>query len=424
MVVSAQSQPETFSSIDSLRSAIRSLRSELDSLRLQNDGKLESDQSHLDDMEDRLERRIQALDVKIDAVNRSIAPIVFNPRTTAFLNFAGRLDNQRVIDAAGLSEINDRMFLRTIELDFRAPVDPYADAIVILSVEDEAGTGFAFDAEEAYGLLKRIPILESSPLGVKVKVGRFRAPLGVNNRLHMHDIPWITRPLVVSEFLGTEHGDFFESGFNPVGVNLDFFLPTPIPGTTLEANASVVRSGDIGISRDFRLRQPAYQGRLTLSGDWNSEHLLVIGGSAYRETGLQSTNLFGADLTYRWAPAEQSNRNSFVAGGELFWAQLPSVGASQQHEPFGGFGYLQYQASYFVYLGARYDYVESKIDRHFITKGLSGYISYYTTEFLRFRCGFEHRESVQLDARNLNTALFEVNFVFGSHPTEPYWVNR
>jgi hypothetical protein len=25
---------------------------------------------------------------------------------------------------------------------------------------------------------------------------------------------------------------------------------------------------------------------------------------------------------------------------------------------------------------------------------------------------------------NVNTMLFEINLVFGSHPTEPYWVNK
>ena len=77
-------------------------------------------------------------------------------------------------------------------------------------------------------------LLESAPLGMKLKVGKFRAPFGISNRLHLHDLPWTTRPLVVAKFLGTENGDFFECGFNPVGVDFDFFLPNPFPQSTLE----------------------------------------------------------------------------------------------------------------------------------------------------------------------------------------------
>jgi hypothetical protein len=59
-----------------------------------------------------------------------------------------------------------------------------------------------------------------------------------------------------------------------------------------------------------------------------------------------------------------------------------------------------------------------------ITKSWSAYASYYTTEFLRFRLGFEHRQSDFAEQNDINTILLEINFVFGSHPTEPYWVNR
>jgi hypothetical protein len=43
---------------------------------------------------------------------------------------------------------------------------------------------------------------------------------------------------------------------------------------------------------------------------------------------------------------------------------------------------------------------------------------------LRFRLGVEHAESDvdTLDGRD--TALLEINFIFGSHPVEPYWVNK
>jgi len=296
-----------------------------------------------------------------------------------------------------------------------------------LPLEDQAGKGFAADAEEAYGLIKRLPLLETAPLGVKVKIGRFRAPIGVNNKIHMHDLPWSTRPLVISEYLGTEHGNFFESGFNPTGIDLDFFLPNPISETTLEMNADIVRAGDLGLSGGHAGRQPAYIGHLNFSKDWSNEHLLILGVSTYQENGTESTRLYGADLTYRWAPSEDRESHSFVAGGELFSGDrryTDSLSAQLRSRPFGWYGYIQYQASFWTYLGLRYDWIEDPLDNSQVSRAGALYASYYTTEFLRFRLGFEHRWSDISAWNNTNTGILEVNFVFGSHPTEPYWVNR
>ena len=166
--------------------------------------------------------------------------------------------------------------------------------------------------KEAYGLIKRLPILESAPWGLKVKIGKYRASLGLDNKIHIHDLPWTTRPLIVSRYLGTDHGEFFESGFNPVGMDLDFYLPNPIPGTTLEMNLDAVRAGDIAVSNTNLsmlskpdVRQPAYIGHLNLSKDWNNVSLLTLGASAYEESGDYATRVYGVDLTYKWSPSEE-----------------------------------------------------------------------------------------------------------------------
>ena len=51
---------------------------------------------------------------------------VFNPQITAFGNFLGRIDNQRVYldDDPTLERIDNQMNLREAEFDFRAPIDP------------------------------------------------------------------------------------------------------------------------------------------------------------------------------------------------------------------------------------------------------------------------------------------------------------
>ena len=415
--------------VEELRHEIIRLRTELSLLRSALDSLGVDAADQADRAQERLERKITQLENKIDAISRAGAPTVLNPRTTAFINFAGRADSKTVYDATGTSEISNRPFLRSAELDLQAPVDPYADAVAILSLEDQAGKGYSIDAEEAYGVIKKIPILEEAPLGVKLKIGKFRAPIGTDNKVHMHDLPWTTRPLAVARYLGTEHGDFFESGFNPVGMDLNFFLPSPVPSTTFEMNLDVVRSGDIGLSGSQSSTQPAYIGHLNLSRDWDNEHLLVLGGSVYDAHGANAVRVWNVDLTYKWAPLERRESNSFVAGGELFICSAPSIDSARRgtlQKPLGWFGYAQYQFSYWTYAGVRYDRVKEPSDDRLSTQAYSAYVSYYTTEFLRLRLGFQHLESDVLPSalNNVNSLIFDVNLVFGSHPAEPYWVNR
>ncbi len=419
--------------IGQLRSEVRLLRAELDSLKLSAYNPSADQSDELDRMEERLEKRLQELESKIDAVSRGLAPIAFNPKMVTAINFAARSDNKDVVDPSPEKNvISNRPFLRTVEVELSSAVDPYASAFAVISLENEANSQFGIDAEEAYGLIKRLPILESAPLGLKIKIGKYRASIGTDNKIHIHDLPWTTRPLIVSRYLGTDHGEFFESGFNPVGMDLDFYLPNPISGTTLEMNADVVRAGDIAISNanlpvspltPITVRQPAYIGHLNLSKDWSNEHLLNVGASAYDEGGDYATRAYGVDLTYKWAPAEERESHSVVAGGEALVIDHIDSTLNRIH-PYGWFGYLQYQTSYWLYLGTRYDWIEEPGNTALITRNIGVYASYYTTEFLRFRLGFEHRQSDIVAQNNLNTILLDVNLVFGSHPTEPYWVNK
>jgi hypothetical protein len=422
----SQQLPDTRTKeIEELRKELILLRAQIDSMKMVQ--QLPAANDELESLALRLDRRFQELEKKVDAVARSTAPVVFNPRTTAFLNVAARRDDKLTLNEEGTVDITNRPYLRSVELDVRAPVDPYADAVAILAFEDEAGQGFHVEPEEAYGLIKRLPILETAPLGLKLRVGKYRAPLGVNNRLHMHDLPWTTRPLVVSKLFGTEQGDFFESGYAPVGVDVDFFLPNPIPGSTLEMNLDVVRAGELRVANGHDGGRVAGIARLNLSADWNNEHLFIVGASGYREKGESATTLYGFDVTYKWSPSENRAARSFVAGGEWYVAKHEvddlHVGGSVI-KPSGWFAYGQLQLSYWWYLGVRYDWANEPNDDQIATKALSAYLSYYTTEFLRLRTGVEHRWSNLPGFERLTSFNVEANFVFGSHPIEPYWVNR
>jgi len=356
---------------------------------------------------------------------------VLNPQITAFINGAARVDDRSVMTPGGVA-INDRPFVRTAEFDFRAAADPYVDAVAILSLENEAGQGFSADLEEGYMILKRLPIVESAPLGLKLKLGRYRAPIGNITRLPRHDLRGTPRPLPISRMLGSENGEFFESGFNPVGADAEVILPEFIKGAVMEVNADVVDGGQIAVANGDH-EHPGYLAHYNLFFTVHDTHDFNIGLSGYRENGRHRVSLAAADFLYKWKPLAAGEFRSIVLGGEVFYADrrfaadsdgdgMPDI--DRRTTPLAWFAFAQYQLSWHVYAGARYDHVQDIADDHLTTQVAAGYLTYYTSEFFRFRAGYEHRWSEVPADNNVNSFIAEVNVVFGSHPTEPYWVNR
>jgi hypothetical protein len=392
---------------------------------------LEADVKDLADENKDLRSELDDLKARQAASKPPASLNALNPQITAFLNGAVRKDDTTVVTPGGVP-IDGRPFLRTAEIDFRAAVDPYADAVAILALEDEAGEGFEADLEEGYVVVKRLPIVESAPLGLKLKLGRYRAPIGITNRLHMHDMPWTTRPLPIARLLGTENGEFFESGYNPVGVDAEVILPTIVDGAVMELNADVVDGGDIAISSGAH-NHPGYLAHYNLFFTVGDTHDINLGASGYYEAGARRAGLVAGDFLYKWKPLAAGEFKSFVLGGEVFYADRKfaadtngdgMLDAERHTTPLAWYAFAQYQLSWHVYAGARYDYVQDIADDTLATQVAAGYISYYTSEFLRFRLGYEHRWSEVPADDNVNSVLAEVNVVFGSHPTEPYWVNR
>jgi hypothetical protein len=378
-------------------------------------------QQHDQEMGD-LRDEIDALSAKAPAASGS-GPLqslnVFNPQLTVFGNFFGRLDDQRVVNDAG-APVDDRFWLREAELDFRAAIDPWADGVLILSVGADSPGNFTTEIEEGYFTLKKLPGLDTAPGGLKLEIGRFRPDFGRINKTHDHDLPWMDRPPSFAAYFGTE-------GFKSDGIAGQFFLPSPSENSTLQATLQVVNGGDLPIAADNNAEDPAYIEHVSWFWDVAPGHDVEVGESAYfsrfDQHGNLSTQILGLDATWHWKPYAMGEWRSFLLGGELFSASVEQAGAANSR-PLGWYAWTQYQLSQNVYVGLRYDVHQSLPDDSLTSKQIGAYVTYYTTEFLRFRLGAEHTHSDDPTVNGLNSLLFEINIVFGSHPTEPYWVNK
>jgi hypothetical protein len=363
---------------------------------------------------------VETLEAELAQATRGQAPTaqrenVFNPAITVFANFLARLDDMDVFaeDDPTEPEIDDRFHLREVELDFRAAIDPWADGVVIATLESEVPGEFEATVEEGYVVLKRLPVLDSAPAGLKLKAGRFRPAFGRLNVVHLHDLPQTSYPRALGTFLGGE-------GFIQDGVGAQLFLPSWSESQTLEATLQAVNGGDAPVAGNLDGEDITGVGRLGWFADLGEGHTLDAGASAL--VGDSDHRLYGADLTYQWKPYASGEWRSFLLGGEVFLGDVDQAGLASS--PMGFYAWTQYQLDRNLYLGLRYDWTEELEDAGSETWTLGTYITYYTTEFLRFRVGLEHTESDLDHLDGLDSALLELNTVFGSHPVEPYWVNR
>jgi hypothetical protein len=444
--VAAEERASGPEEIEALRREIQALRDQIRALQarfatLPPDAKEKPDPA----TGDALEKRLAELERELDRLGArageaplpapaSVSPNVFNPTVTVFGNALHRLDDGEIAGDQG--RLDDSFNVREVELDFRAAVDPFADGVLITSFESENPGEFEVGVEEAYVTIKRLPLrlLDEPPLGLKLRVGRFRAETGRMNRLHLHDLPQMTRPLAIEEFFG-------EEGYLGNGLSAQMFLPTPSDAASaLELTAQILTGGGVAIA-DGPAHSAAYVGNLRWFRIFGAAHnldmsLIVHSGRTDPDEKLGARTI-SADFLYKWKPLRRGESRSFLLGGQVLDARrdfladidtdgdgLPDATVKRRTSPLGYFVFSQHQLSRAAYLGVRWDDTGSIDDDSIRRRGVTGYLTWYASEFLRMRFAYEHRMSDLPGEDGRDSFLAELNFVFGAHPPEPFWVNR
>lgn len=364
----------------------------------------------------------------------SVSPNVFNPTVTAVGNGLYRYDDRPVTLEDG--RIDNNFNLREIELDFRAAIDPFADGLIILAFPSELPGEFGVEVEEAFATIKSLPLplFEAPFWGLKLKGGRFRTEVGRINRLHLHDLPQIDRPLVTQELFG-------EDGFIANGLSAQVFLPTLFDEeSAVELTAQLLTGGGVPVA-DGAAQSPGAVANLrwfrTFAQAHNFDLAFLYHFGRTDPDGELSSNTFGVDALYKWKPLRGGDSRSLVLGGQLLYSRRdfleifdedgdgePEVERKATAFPLGYFAFLQYQLTGTTYLGARWDDTATLDNDELRRRAVSGYLTWYPSEFLRFRFGYQHLFGELPQENGRDSAFAELNFIFGAHPPEPFWVNK
>jgi hypothetical protein len=349
------------------------------------------------------------------------AGATINPRIAVTSDFTYVYSSNRKNEAL------NRLDLREVELDIRAAVDPRADAVAIITFERDAENP-VFPDEIASGPDTTIALEEGyiylHDFGVPnltAKVGRFLVKFGRQNQLHLHDLPLYDPPLAQQAFLAPE-------AYGDGGVSMSYLVPPKlVGGQAIELTAEIL-AGEGGASEsavfpgDLTVDSPALNlhalWNLDLGRNWNVEFGgSLLTGRRDADSSLRAT-LYGLDLTFiRRDPTGRFN-NTFIEA-ELIYGDIDTPEGTQN--AWGGYAMVQQQINRDWYIGMRADYTQNPNDDKSEAYGLSPYVSWYWSEFLRFRLQYSYRAG---DVPTENNIYFQATWIFGAHPPHPYWTLR
>ena len=376
-----------------------------------------------------------------------ISPQMAGPAQPALLNFGATtlgwsnklnpaigvtFDMGAMLSSSGDDDRN-RFNFREAELDIRAAVSPFADAVFIATFgEDIANPGTnnidisrEVDIEEGYINFHTLPF------GLSLKAGKFRNAFGANNRLHTHALPQVDRPLAVQAFLGDE-------GLQTTGASISWLVPNPFD-QYIELTAEIVNAdGGQGspILGGANASNPAVVGHLKWFTEVGETGSLQIGGSYLfsATSGMQDDNgnLFGADITYHWQNPNNPDIHSLLVQGELFYGKNDTISpllGTLRNESLGAYIFGEYQLGKNLFAGARFDYTqfpsseERGPDDHDLA--ISPYVSWYLAENVRLRIQYQERFArIYGDTTPEANLLIGLTFSIGAHAPHAFGAFR
>jgi hypothetical protein len=336
----------------------------------------------------------------------------WNPDIGAIADTVLKLDTPR-----GDAEGADRISVRELELVLGSAVDPYSrlDATISFSDFEEASL------EEAYythfGL----------PWDITARLGRFKPGIGKALPVHRDSLDTIDEPLVIQRYFGLE-------GYNKSGVDIKKTLDLPW-ASIHQISLGILEggNGEDGTLFGETRRRPTIYSHLKNYFDVNDTAGLELGasylaGSKDPDTSFE-VNVLGLDgtLIHRWADQRHlklqgeafhvSRKESFIereneAAGEIFFEDLDN-----NRHLWGGYAILDFRFDPRWAAGFRFDdvqIVDNPIENpDSRDAGYTGYLTFYQSEFARWRAQFTHLDLA--NGQDDNQVMIQGTFSIGEH---------
>jgi hypothetical protein len=302
-------------------------------------------------------------------------------------------------------ENGDRFFVRELELDFEAAIDPYAKGFVYLSTAEEEGE-WKLELEEAYASFLDLP------LDLQAKAGKFKPAFGRVNQFHRHALPWVESPNVITNYFG-------EEGMSDAGVSVSALVPNPWDKyieLTLETFDNENELSFAGDGADDLVFLTHLKNFFDISEASTFELGMTYAGGPNDPAGSNITHLEGLDLTYKWRSPEQGLYKSFTSQTEFLLSQREED--EMDVDSWGMYSSMRYQFAKRWSCGLRYDYSEFPDDDASNENAFSPVITFAQSEFCFWRLQYKHTD--RNFGEDEDEIWLQLNFGMGPHRAHKY----
>jgi hypothetical protein len=308
-------------------------------------------------------------------------------------------------------------FLRTAELNLEASVDPFARAYSVIAASADAQTG-----EAALNVEEASIVTTSLPWNLTVQGGRFFGEFGRLSYVHDHDLPFVTRPLVLDRYVG---GESQSDGFQ-----VNYLFPTE-HYLSLTVGVGDHFGGDLGpngVSGYRSIGEVNSWGRLSSYFDLTDNLNLETGVSGLVDSSADGVGsdpaqrdryIAAADLTLRYQPLGSSVYQGWTWGTEVLRNSArfeTTPGLLQQQESWGLYSYLEKKLNRQFKVGFLFDWFEDPANNSIETFRYSPYVSWNPSEFQLLRLQYSHTEPNSASGLKNSEAIYlQWSAILGRH---------
>jgi len=310
----------------------------------------------------------------------------------------------------GEHENEDRFIFRELELAFSSPVDPHSRADFFVHVHEHDGEWHA-------GLCEGYLTLLTLPYDLQARVGKFRSAFGKANQLHTHNMPWVDRPNVITNFFG-------EESLNEEGAELSWLIPNPwkkyIEWTLDIQNNENPQSFGGGESDDVMfVNHLRYFETLSQAStlELGASHVTAPNDAGH---GGSRTHVEGLDITYKWRPPREGLYKSLTWQTEALFSQKDQPDGSSE-DAWGAYSSLEYQFARQWSAFTRWDYSQFPDDAGSHEHAGSVGVTFAQSEFCFWRLSYKFTDaSGPLAMRDRSEVWLQLNIGLGPHRAHKY----
>jgi hypothetical protein len=333
-------------------------------------------------------------------------------------------------------------WMRALELNAAASVDPFAKAYAVVTASADSATG-----EATFGVEEAALQTTSLPWNLELKAGRFFGEFGRLGYIHDHELPFVNRPLVLDEYIGGEsQSDGLQLNWLPpiphyvsvtagVGDHFGADSPNPDHPGTFRAFDGLNFWGRLSTYFDLT---PNWQLEAGVSGLWNPKEQDRGGFDAFTDSNGKPTTererrLGGLDFKVSYVPLQNNQFCSFTWGTELLYsdnryladpdsslAGTPPVPTGDEFATrvgsLGGYTYVNYKWSRQWSAGALYGYVQSPENHSDVTMEYSPFITFALSHWNQLRLQYTHTDHNAASGLKPDDAIYlQWAWIIGSH---------